>query len=156
MRIPLQNFFKGDKVIWMIFFFLCVISVIEVFSSSSMLVYKNESYWGPVSKHSFILVIGIVITVVIQNIDCKYFKIATPFLLPLSFFALLWVLVAGHSTNGAQRWISFFGLQFQPSEIAKGTIVLATAQILSAMQTEDGTERNTFKYICTVTLPPWR
>jgi len=153
MRIPLQNFFKGDKVIWMIFFFLCVISVIEVFSSSSMLVYKNESYWGPVSKHSFILVIGIVITVVIQNIDCKYFKIATPFLLPLSFFALLWVLVAGHSTNGAQRWISFFGLQFQPSEIAKGTIVLATAQILSAMQTEDGTERNTFKYICTVTLP---
>lgn len=27
--------FKGDKVIWMVFFFLCLISIIEVFSASS-------------------------------------------------------------------------------------------------------------------------
>lgn len=153
MRIPLANFFKGDKVIWMIFFFLCVISVMEVFSSSSMLVYDESNYWGPLTKHAFILLIGIFITVVVQNIDCKYFKIVTPFLLLISFLTLVWVLVAGQTTNGAQRWVGFLGLQFQPSEIAKGAIVLATAQILSAMQTEDGTEKNTFKYICTATLP---
>ena len=153
MRIPLANFFKGDKVIWMIFFFLCVISVMEVFSSSSMLVYDESNYWGPLTKHAFILLIGIFIAVVVQNIDCKYFKIVTPFLLLISFLTLIWVLVAGQTTNGASRWVGFLGLQFQPSEIAKGAIVLATAQILSAMQTEDGTEKNTFKYICTATLP---
>ena len=27
----LGNFFKGDKVIWMIFFFLCLISAVVVF-----------------------------------------------------------------------------------------------------------------------------
>lgn len=153
MKIPLANFFKGDKVIWMIFFFLCIISVMEVFSSSSMLVYDESNYWGPLAKHSFILLGGIFITVIVQNIDCKYFKIVTPFLLLVSFITLIWVLVAGQTTNGASRWVGFLGLQFQPSEIAKGAIVLSTAQILSAMQTEDGTEKNTFKYICTATLP---
>jgi len=66
------------------------------------------------------------------------------------------VIFAGQSTNGAQRWISILGLQFQPSEIAKGTVVLATAQILSAMQTEKGADKNAFKYIlivCLFTVP---
>mgnify|MGYP002623280094 CR=1 FL=1 len=153
MRIPLANFFKGDKVIWMIFFLLCVISVMEVFSSSSMLVYGENNYWGPLTKHALILLGGIFCTIIVQNIDCKYFKIATPFLLLLSIITLTWVLVAGQSTNGASRWVGFLGIQFQPSEIAKGAIVLSTAQILSALQTENGTEKNTFKYICTATLP---
>jgi cell division protein FtsW len=153
MKISIANIFKGDKVIWMIFFFLCIISLIEVFSSSSTLTYNKASYWGPIAKHGFILLIGLAIMVVVQNIDCKYFKIATIFLLILSFITLIWVLAAGQSTNGAQRWVSLFGLQFQPSEIAKGTIVLAVAQILSAMQTEDGTEEKTFKYVLTISCP---
>lgn len=153
MKISIGNIFKGDKVIWMIFFFLCIISLIEVFSSSSTLTYNKASYWGPIAKHGFILLIGLAIMVVVQNIDCKYFKIATIFLLILSFITLVWVLAAGQSTNGAQRWVSLFGLQFQPSEIAKGTIVLAVAQILSAMQTEDGTEEKTFKYVLTISCP---
>lgn len=153
MKISIGNIFKGDKVIWMIFFFLCIISVIEVFSASSMLFYEDLSYWRPMAKHCLLLAAGILITVVVQNIDCKYFKVATPFALIISMVTLVWVLLAGHATNGASRWVGFFGFQFQPSELAKGAIVLSTAQILSAMQTEEGTERNTFKYICTAVLP---
>ena len=33
----LGNIFKGDKVIWMVFFFLCLVSIIEVYSASSLL-----------------------------------------------------------------------------------------------------------------------
>ena len=153
MKISIGNIFKGDKVIWMIFFFLCIISIMEVFSSSSSLTYDKSSYWGPVIKHVGILLVGIFVMIIVQNIDCKYFKVATPFLLILSAITLIWVLVAGQATNGAQRWISLFGIQFQPSEIAKGTIVLSVAQILSAMQTEEGTEENTFKYVLTVCIP---
>jgi cell division protein FtsW len=153
MKISIGNIFKGDKVVWMIFFFLCIISLIEVFSSSSSLTYDKASYFGPFIKHSSLLAVGLIVMVVIQNIDCKYFKVATIFLLLISGATLIWVLLAGQSTNGAQRWISFFGLQFQPSEIAKGTIVLAVAQVLSAMQTENGTEEKTFKYVMTVSCP---
>jgi cell division protein FtsW len=39
------------------------------------------------------------------------------------------------------------GIQFQPSEIAKGALILAVAQILSAMQTERGADKRAFKYI---------
>ena len=146
----LSNIFKGDKVIWMIFFFLCIISVVEVFSASSGLTYKSGSYMSPLVKHLGILLMGIFCMVITLNIKCKYFKILTPFMLILSFFTLIWVFIAGQSTNGAQRWVSLIGIQFQPSEIAKGTLVLATAQILSALQTDHGADKNAFKFILIV------
>lgn len=150
MDKTLGNIFKGDKVIWMVFFFLCIISVIEVYSASAGLTYKGGHYWAPIMKHTGILLVGVFAMVVTLNIKCKYFKIVTPFLLLLSIVSLITVLVAGQSTNGAQRWISIVGIQFQPSEMAKGALVLATAQILSAMQTERGADKNAFKYILIV------
>ena len=146
----LSNIFKGDKVIWMIFFFLCIISVVEVFSASSGLTYKSGSYMSPLVKHLGILLMGIFCMVITLNIKCKYFKMLTPFMLIISFFTLIWVFIAGQSTNGAQRWVSLIGIQFQPSEIAKGTLVLATAQILSALQTDHGADKNAFKFILIV------
>ena len=148
----LNNIFKGDKVIWMVFFFLCVISVVEVFSASSELTYKGGNYMAPILKHMALLLIGIVCMVVTLNIKCKYFKIVTPFMIIISLITLLWVFVAGQSTNGAQRWIALLGFQFQPSEIAKGTVILATAQILSAMQTDKGADRHAMGYIIVVWL----
>ncbi|MBO4314996.1 MAG: FtsW/RodA/SpoVE family cell cycle protein [Prevotella sp.] len=153
METKIGNIFKGDKVIWMVFFFLCIISIVEVYSASSQLTYKGGSYLAPVIKHVGILAIGIFCMIVTLNIGCRYFKIATPFLLIFSIATLLWVIIAGHSTNGAMRWISLLGIQFQPSEIAKGTLILATAQILSAMQTPLGADKNAFNYILIVCLP---
>lgn len=150
MNKTLDNIFKGDKVIWMVFFFLCIISVIEVYSASSQLTYKGGNYVAPVLKHIALLFVGIFFMVVTLNIKCKYFKIVTPFMLIISIITLVWVYFAGQATNGAQRWIPLFGMQFQPSEIAKGTMVLATAQILSALQTDKGADRNAFKYVLTV------
>ena len=148
----LNNIFKGDKVIWMVFFFLCVISVVEVFSASSELTYKGGNYMAPILKHMGLLLMGIVCMVVTLNIKCKYFKIVTPFMIIISLITLLWVFVAGQSTNGAQRWIALLGFQFQPSEIAKGTVILATAQILSAMQTDKGADKHAMGYIIVVWL----
>jgi len=153
MNKTLGNIFKGDKVVWMVFFFLCIISVVEVFSSSSSLTYKGGNYWSPVIKHTGILVLGLFCMVVTLNVKCKYFKILTPFMFIISLVLLVWVLVAGTATNDASRWVSFFGLQFQPSEIAKGTIVLMCAQILSATQTEKGADKHAFLWIAIVTVP---
>ena len=144
---------KGDGIIWMVFFFLCIISIIEVFSASSTLTFKSGSYFGPVLRHTGLLMIGVVFMVATMNIKCKYFKIVTPFALLLSLIMLIAVLAVGQSTNGAQRWIGLFGIQFQPSELAKGALILAEAQILSAMQTETGADRRAFKYICWLSLP---
>ena len=144
---------KCDGIIWMVFFLLCIISVLEVYSASSSLTYKAGNYWKPVLYHTILLLFGVGFMIVTMNIKCKYFKIVTPFALLLSLIMLIAVLVVGQSTNGAQRWIGLFGIQFQPSEIAKGAVILAEAQILSAMQTIDGADRRAFRYILYISLP---
>ena len=139
MNKKIGNIFKGDKVIWMVFFFLCMISIVEVFSASSNLTYKSQNYMGPIVFHTVTIILGAVVAVVTLNIPCRYFKLMTPFLLI--------------RTGDASRWINIFGLTFQPSEIAKGTVVLATAQILSAMQRENGADKKAFKYILWIVVP---
>ena len=51
---------------------------------------------------------------------------------PLYFFSiglLLSVLVIGQEVNGARRWINIAGIQFQPSEVAKFTMILLLARL---------------------------
>lgn len=153
MNKRISNIFKGDKVIWMVFFFLCMISIVEVFSASSNLTYKSNNFIMPIIKHSGTIIFGVVVAIITLNIPCRYFKLLTPMALAISFITLLWVLVAGQNINGAQRVIEIPGFTFQPSEIAKGSLILAVAQILSAMQHEHGADRNAFKYIMFLTLP---
>ncbi len=152
MGKTLGNIFKGDKVIWMVFFFLCIISIVEVYSASSQLTYKGGNYIAPILKHIGLLAVGVFCMIVTLNIPCRVFKMATPFLLLTSIVSLVYLALFGDMVNGSRRWIDIplLGLQIQPSEIAKGTLVLATAQILSAMQTDQGADKKAFGYILVV------
>ena len=147
--------FKGDKGIWTVFLFLCLISIVEVFSASSTLTYKSQDYLGPLFYHCGTILAGLVVAIVTLNIQCRYFKLITPILLIITYATLIWVLVFGESINGANRVIQLPGFTFQPSEIAKGTMVLFTAQILSALQREDdsGADPLAMKYILWMTVP---
>ena len=49
-----SKLFKGDRVIWIIFMFLCLISVVEVFSATSTIAYKNANHWARTARHLFI------------------------------------------------------------------------------------------------------
>ena len=55
---------------------------------------------------------------------------------------LLAVLVMGRSVNGAKRWISIGGIQFQPSEIAKFAVILVFARL----SREFGPKAEEFRY----------
>ena len=147
----IKDLFNGDKVIWIIFLFLCLISVVEVFSAASTLTYKSGDHWGPITQHSVILMVGAFIVVLVHNIPCKYFSVLPFFLLPLSCILLLFVMgmgiITGDRVNGAARWMTFFGIQFQPSELAKMAVIIVTAFILSKFQEEDGANPKAFKYI---------
>ena len=153
MNKRIGNIFKGDRVIWMVFFFLCMISLVEVFSASSGLTYKSQNYIGPIVYHAGTIIAGVIVAIVTLNIPCRYFKLMTPFLMLISLITLLWVLLAGTKVGDAGRWINLFGFTFQPSEIAKGTVVLIVAQILAAMQRDNGADRNAFKWIMWITIP---
>ena len=57
-----------------------------------------------------------------------WYRFAWP-LYGISIILLLSVLVIGEEVNGARRWINIAGLQFQPSEIAKFTMILVFARL---------------------------
>lgn len=143
----LQHIFKGDRIIWIVFFLLCVVSVIEVYSSSARLGYRSGNYWWAPTYHTVLLLVGIFFMVVTLNIPCRYFKVTTPIMFLLSIVLLVLVYFIGTKENDAARWIRLGFIPLQPSEIAKGTLVLTTAHILSQLQTPDGVSNSAFKYI---------
>ena len=131
-----ENLFKGDKAVWMIYFFLCMISLVEIYSASSNLTFKSGHHWAPMISQGGFLLGGFVIILIVHRIPCKYFKILPLFLIPLSLALLICTKLMGVEVGEAQRWIKLGQFSFQPSELAKTALILALALILSVTQTE--------------------
>lgn len=70
-----------------------------------------------------------------------WYKLAWP-IYGLSILLLLLVLVAGESVNGARRWITIAGIQFQPSELAKFSMIL----LLARLTKHYGNDSKRFRY----------
>ena len=80
-------------------------------------------------KQGACALIGLAAMVLLSRIPPKlWLRLAWP-LYWVSIALLLCVLLFGQSVNGAQRWINIAGLQFQPSEIAKFTMILLFARL---------------------------
>ncbi len=139
-----NKLFRGDRVIWIIFMFLCLISVIEVFSATSTIAYKNANFWAPIVRHATFLLGGSVLILLLHNIPCRFFP-AFILLLPLSILMLIITPFIGVSANDAHRWLEIFGIQFQPSEFAKLASIVFIAFMLS--KRNRFTENQIFKTI---------
>ena len=86
--------------------------------------------------------IGLVAMVFASRIPVQFwYRMAWP-LYGVSIALLLMVLVFGQSVNGARRWISIAGIQFQPSEIAKFTMIL----VLARLTRDFGADSRKFRY----------
>ncbi len=156
MSITSKRLFQGDVVIWIVFFFLCMISLVEVFSAASSLSYRTGNFMAPLFKQMLFLGIGTGVVWAIHSIPCRYFRLLPVILYPISVCLLFIVLFMGPSINGSNRWL--FG--FQPSEVAKGVVVLTVALILAHGQTENGANPKAMKWIlwlaggvCALILP---
>lgn len=80
-------------------------------------------------KQAVCAVIGLAAMYFFSRIPARvWYELAWP-LYGISIALLLSVLVVGQSVNGAKRWINIAGLQFQPSEVAKFTMILLLARL---------------------------
>ena len=128
-----NKLFKGDRVIWIIYMFLCLISVVEVFSATSMLAYKHANHWSPIMRHTMFLLAGTVVALIIHNLPVKYLKAGVVFF-PISIVMLALTLVLGAEVNDTQRWLSIAGVPFQPSELAKLGCLIFISLTLSSLK----------------------
>ncbi|MDR2776201.1 MAG: FtsW/RodA/SpoVE family cell cycle protein [Tannerella sp.] len=128
-----NKLFKGDRSVWIIFMFLCLVSLVEVYSATSTLAYRNVYFWMPIMRHARFLFIGFAAVLVLHNIPSRYYSLAI-LLLPVSIIMLFVTPFIGVSANDAHRWLSFMGIQFQPSEFAKLACIVFVAFMLSKQE----------------------
>ena len=147
----LNRVFRGDKVVWVVFMLLLLISVVEVFSAASMLTYGKEDYWWPIREHSVNLLLGFGVVYLAHLIPYRFYKAIPLVLVPVSIGMLIWVLLKGSDVNDAARWIDLGFVSIQPSELAKVGVIMGTALILSRTQTEDGANSSAMKWVLWMT-----
>ncbi len=147
MSIKSKRIFQGDPVIWVVFFLLCMISLVEVFSAASTLSFKTGDYMAPLIKQVLFLSIGTCVVWIFHSIPCRYFRIIPITCYPICFLLLIVTLLMGSNINEGSRWLSLFGISFQPSELAKGVLVISVAFLLSLKRTEEGANDKVMKVI---------
>jgi len=128
---------KGDKVIWTVVFLLTIISFLAVYSSTGTLAWKymggNTSYY--MLKHAVILFFGLLLMYFAHLVKYTYysriFQIALYIAVPLLFVTLIF----GLNINEAKRVLQLpFHLTFQTSDLAKITLIIYLARMLTKKQ----------------------
>jgi len=142
-----KTLIHGDLGVWTVFIILCAISLIEVYSASSRMTFASGAYWAPIMQHGSFMLMGIFIAWLVHFVPCNYFKLFCTVGMFLSLFLLIAVLVIGQKTNDAGRWISIGFIRFQPSELAKLSLVGFTCFILSSLRDEKGASMMGFKIV---------
>ena len=129
---------QGDRVVWTIFLFLFIISVVEMFSASSMLVHISGSVQGPILRHALFFALGFMALMIVQLVDFKYIRLLGYVGLAASWILLLYTsFFGGVEQAGAARWIDIGGFRFQPSEVAKLSLIVVVADMIERMQDEE-------------------
>jgi cell division protein FtsW len=123
---------RGDLSTWFIIFFLILISVLAVYSSTSTLAFKykggDTEYY--IIKHAFYILFGLIILYSVHKLDFKWFGKFSFFFLIVSFAFLVYALFQGqeYEINKTTRWIYILGQSFQPSDMAKFSLILFIAK----------------------------
>ncbi|MCB0824472.1 MAG: FtsW/RodA/SpoVE family cell cycle protein [Bacteroidales bacterium] len=131
------NKIKGDKIIWLVVLLLSVVSLLAVYSSTGTLAYKyqggNTEYY--MIKHFIILVFGLFLMYLAHLIKYTYFSRIFQIALWIAIPLLGLTLVIGLDLNEAKRVLPLpFGLTFQTSDLAKLTLIMYLARMLTKRQ----------------------
>jgi cell division protein FtsW len=128
-----------DKVYWVLFGILIVVAILALFSASSTLAFEeNRSPLGPIMEQMLFIAAGVGLAFVLQFVPSKFIRIASYLGLGISIvFLLLTFTSMGVEINGAKRWLRIFGITFQPSELAKLTLIMVVSDLLSRIRTTE-------------------
>jgi len=130
---------KGDRWIWIIVIILSGWSLLAVYSSVGTLAYKEgkgtEMY---LLKHFSIIAIGFILMYLSHKLDYRYYAGISKILMGITIPLLLFTLLFGSSVNQASRWLTIpgTGMTFQTSDLAKLSLIVFLARMLSRKQEE--------------------
>lgn len=151
----ISKYLLGDKVIWGVVVFLSGFSIIVVYSASGYLEFSNaevtQAYY--IKRHITFIIIGFMLMFFMQKVKYNLFFNLSQIAIVLSVILLIFTLILGETKNDATRWLSIPGLgfSFQPSDIAKFSLIFYIARILSINQNDQDKLDASLKQIIIVT-----
>lgn len=127
---------KGDKVIWIIVILISLISILAIYSATSALAFRTQGgdteYF--LFNHLMHILMGLGVMFVVHLINYRVFAQITHILLMVTIPLLVYTILQGSEINEAARWINIFGQSFQPSDLAKLTLIIYLAKLLTQRQ----------------------
>lgn len=119
--------FKGDKTIWFVILALMFISIVLVFSATSNIAFLSEQrgggFYNPIIRHFTHVFLAFMVCMVGSRIPPRVFARISVLLILISIGLLVLVFLMGVERNDGKRWIELFGIEFQPSEIARFALI---------------------------------
>ena len=146
----LLNPFKGDRAIWIIFFFLTVISLVSVFSSIGYeAVSTNRTPQHAFFRHLEFVLFTYLVVIVFSNFD--YRKLAPAswigYLISIVLLIATFILGRENIASGTGRFLALpGGIRFHPSEFAKIILVVYLSRLL-ALKKDELQDRKVFRNI---------
>jgi cell division protein FtsW len=128
---------KGDRVIWMVVIILSLLSLLAVYSSTGTLAYKYQegNTLHYMIKHLIILSLGFILMYFAHKVKYTYYSRIFQVALYIAIPLLIVTLFFGKDVNEAKRALPLpFGLTFQASDLAKLTLIIYLARILTKKQ----------------------
>ena len=132
---------EGDKVVWIIVFLLIMISILAIFSSTSLLREGSKDRMDFISEHLVIVGIGMLLIFGLYNIKkIGIFRIVSQLGFGLSLLLLILLdlhvklpgIVEAERINGAWRTLRIAGLQMHVFEVVKLAMVMYLAWAIHA------------------------
>ncbi len=129
-----KNRKKGDVALLVMVVLLTIIGAIFIYSASNYSAkstYNDEYFF--VKKQVLGIVIGLVLMILVSKINYEKLQKLSIYLAILSviLLAVLFIPGVGVENYGATRWISLGFFTFQPSELAKFSLILFSASYVS-------------------------
>lgn len=125
-----------DRTYWVLFIGLIIWAIIALFSASSTLAFKEEGgILGPILSQIVFILMGVAAAFVIQFFPSRLIRTLGYIGLIISFIMLILTFTPlGVEINGAKRWLRIMGITFQPSELAKLTLIIVVSDLFSKIK----------------------
>jgi len=123
---------NNSKIVLGTVFTLLMIGIVMIYSSSAVYAYSQTGdSMHFVKRHVACLVGGVIAAIVCMLIPVKAIAKNAKWVMLFLIALLILVLIPGigSQAGGARRWIRFFGIGIQPSELAKFALVLYLADL---------------------------
>lgn len=110
---------------------LLVFSLAAVYSASSTFSFAKQNDFSYFFRsHTIKVLIAFVALILGMNINYQWYKKLTKKVIIVSVILLIFTFIFGTVIKGANRWLSFGTLSFQPSEIGKFALIFHLAFLL--------------------------